>query len=156
MSEAASASRTRRTAQRVVAIQPVPTRRLLAVYLIMAAGLAGLAARLAWVQVVDGSRLQSKARAVQTHAITPIGKRRTIVDRNGRLVALDEERFTLWAHPRYFNFPGDDPQKRRTPAETAVQRRGPPPRRLHQPGAGLPARPLRPLTPVGGVGRAAV
>ena len=123
MSEAASASRSRRTAQRtaqrVVAIQPVPTGRLLAVYLIMAAGLTGLAARLAWVQVVDGPRLQSKARAVQTHAVTPIGKRRTIVDRNGRLVALDEERFTLWAHPRYFNVPGDDPQKRRTPAEIA-------------------------------------
>ena len=119
MPQAPIAPRSRRTAARVVAMQPVPPRRLLAVYLILCTGLIGLAARLAWVQVVDGPRLQSKARAVQTHAITPIGKRRTIVDRTGRLVALDEERFTLWAHPRYFNFPGDDPQKRRTPAETA-------------------------------------
>jgi cell division protein FtsI (penicillin-binding protein 3) len=119
MSQAASPFRSRRAGQRVVAIQTVPTRRLLAVYLLMAAGLTGLAARLAWVQVVDGPRLQAKARQVQTHAITPIGRRRTIVDRSGRLVALDEERFTLWAHPRYFNFPGDDPQKQRTTAETA-------------------------------------
>ncbi len=119
MTPIASPARTRRTGARVVAIQPVPARRLLAVYLLLAAGLTGLAGRLAWVQVVDGPRLQSKARAVQTHAITPIGKRRTIVDRTGRLVALDEQRFTLWAHPRYFNFPGDDPQKRRTAAETA-------------------------------------
>ncbi|MEB3184949.1 MAG: penicillin-binding protein 2 [Cyanobacteriota bacterium] len=119
MSQAASSPRSRRAGPRVVAIQAVPTRRLLAVYLILAAGLTGLAARLAWVQVVDGSRLQTKARQVQTHAINPIGRRRSIVDRTGRLVALDEERFTLWAHPRYFNFPGDDPQKRRSPAEAA-------------------------------------
>ena len=115
----ATQPRSRRSDARVVALQPVPSSRLLTVYLLLAAGLLGLAGRLAYVQVVDGPRLQSKARAVQTHAITPIGKRRTIVDRTGRLVALDEQRFTLWGHPRYFNFPGDDPQKRRTPAETA-------------------------------------
>ena len=119
MTPIASPARTRRAGQQVVAIHPVPPKRLLAVYLLLAAGLTGLAVRLAWVQVVDGPRLQAKARAVQTHSVTPIGKRRTIVDRTGRLVALDEQRFTLWAHPRYFNFPGDDPQKRRTPAETA-------------------------------------
>ena len=37
----------------------------------------------------------------------------------GRLVALDEERFTLWAHPRYFNFPGDEPQSVRKPEDVA-------------------------------------
>jgi cell division protein FtsI (penicillin-binding protein 3) len=51
----------------------------------------------------------------------PIGKRRAIVDRNGQLVALDEERFRLWAHPRLFNFPGDDPQALRTSAEVATK-----------------------------------
>jgi cell division protein FtsI (penicillin-binding protein 3) len=65
---------------------------------------------LAWLQVIDGQRLQARARAIQTHAVSPLGLRRTIVDRMGQLVALDEERFTLWAHPRYFNLPGDDPQ----------------------------------------------
>ncbi|MEB3297662.1 MAG: penicillin-binding protein 2 [Cyanobacteriota bacterium] len=114
-----STVRPRRTTARVVPLQPVPPRRLLAVFLILAAGLTGLATRLAWLQVVDGARLQAKARATQTHATVPIGKRRTIVDRHGRLVALDEERFILWAHPRYFSFPGDEPQKRRTPAEVA-------------------------------------
>ncbi|MFM7549422.1 MAG: peptidoglycan D,D-transpeptidase FtsI family protein, partial [Cyanobacteriota bacterium] len=116
--------RSRRSAAaeaKVVVLQPVPPGRLLAVYLLLAAGLVGLAARLAHVQLVDGPRLRARARAVQTPSITPIGKRRTIVDRTGRLVALDEERFTLWAHPRYFNFPGDDLQKRRSPAETAAR-----------------------------------
>jgi cell division protein FtsI (penicillin-binding protein 3) len=89
------------------------------VYLLMAAGLGGLAVRLAWVQVVQGPELLDRARAVQTQTITPLGRRRTIVDRQGSLVALDEERFTLWAHPRYFAFPGDDIGKLRSPLDVA-------------------------------------
>jgi cell division protein FtsI (penicillin-binding protein 3) len=41
------------------------------------------------------------------------------VDRQGSLVALDEERFTLWAHPRYFAFPGDDVGRLRSPLDVA-------------------------------------
>ncbi|MEA5392036.1 penicillin-binding protein 2 [Cyanobium gracile UHCC 0139] len=103
--------------RRVVEIQPIPTGRMLTVYLLLCAALVGLAGRLAWLQVVQAPQLQARARAIQTHAITPIGKRRTIVDRMGRLVALDEERYTLWAHPRYFNLPGDEPQQIRPPAD---------------------------------------
>ena len=106
---------------RVVAIQPLPNHRLVAVYLLLCLGLGGLAVRLAWLQVIDTANLQSRARAIQTQSRQPLGKRRTIVDRTGRLVALDEERFTLWAHPRYFNFPGDDPQKVRKPDEVATR-----------------------------------
>jgi cell division protein FtsI (penicillin-binding protein 3) len=106
---------------RVVPIQTLPNHRLVAVYLLLTLGLGGLAVRLAWLQVVDTRNLQSKARAIQTQSERPLGKRRTIVDRAGRLVALDEERFTLWAHPRYFNFPGDDPQKVRRPEEVAAR-----------------------------------
>ncbi|MEB3322726.1 MAG: penicillin-binding protein 2, partial [Synechococcaceae cyanobacterium] len=87
------------------------------VYLLLCTGLLGLAVRLGWLQVVDGDRLQARARAVQTQSITPIGKRRSIVDRTGRLVALDEQRYTLWAHPRYFNLPGDEPQTIRPVAD---------------------------------------
>jgi len=113
------APRPRRT--RVVAIQPLPNHRLVVVYLLLCLGLGGLAVRLAWLQVIDTANLQSRARAIQTQSRQPLGKRRTIVDRTGRLVALDEERFTLWAHPRYFNFPGDDPQKVRKPDEVATR-----------------------------------
>ena len=100
---------------RVVDLQPVPPRRLWLVYGLLAAGLSGLALRLAWVQVIQGNELLNRARAIQTQTITPLGRRRTIVDRQGRLVALDEERFTLWAHPRYFSFPGDDIGRLRSP-----------------------------------------
>jgi cell division protein FtsI (penicillin-binding protein 3) len=106
---------------RVVAIQPLPTGRLLAVYLLLSAGLLGLAGRLAWLQVVDSDNLLRQARANQTHSEVPIGKRRPIVDRNGQLVALDEERFRLYAHPHNFHFPGDDPQALRTSAEVAAK-----------------------------------
>ncbi len=105
--------------RRVLTLSPVPAGRLWAVYLLMAAGLCGLALRLAWVQVVQGPELLDRARAVQTQTITPLGRRRTIVDRQGSLVALDEERFTLWAHPRYFAFPGDDIGKLRSPLDVA-------------------------------------
>jgi cell division protein FtsI (penicillin-binding protein 3) len=102
-----------------VELTPVPSRRLWMVFGLLAAGLAGLAVRLAWVQVVQGTELLNRARAIQTQTTTPIGKRRTIVDRQGRLVALDEERFTLWAHPRYFAFPGDDIGKLRSPLDVS-------------------------------------
>ena len=89
------------------------------VYLLLASALAGLGIRLAWLQVKEGDRLQARARAIQTQQVKPIGKRRQIVDRQGKLVALDEEHFTLWAHPRYFNFPGDDPNTTRSPRDVA-------------------------------------
>ncbi len=106
--------------RRVVEMQPPSPGRLLAVYVLLCACLAGLGIRLAWLQVVQGDRLQARARAAQTMTITPLGKRRTIVDRTGRLVAMDEERFTLWAHPRYFNMPGDEPGKVRPPGDIAA------------------------------------
>ncbi|MEB3183815.1 MAG: penicillin-binding transpeptidase domain-containing protein, partial [Cyanobacteriota bacterium] len=91
------------------------------VFLVLTAALLGLAGRLAWLQLIDGNRLQARARSHQTLAIDPIGERRTVVDRTGRLVAIDEERFTLWAHPRYFNLPGDPPQKVRTARDVATR-----------------------------------
>ena len=100
---------------------PLSRGRLLTVYALLCLALGGLAGRLAWLQLVEGDKLQARARSFQTHAVTPLGKRRTIVDRQGTLVALDEERFTLWAHPRYFNFPGDDPQQVRRPDEVATR-----------------------------------
>ena len=34
---------------------------------------------------------------------------------------MDEKRFRLWAHPRYFNFPGDDPNHIRPQKDVAEQ-----------------------------------
>jgi cell division protein FtsI (penicillin-binding protein 3) len=105
--------------RRMLQRSEVPAGRLLTVYLLLATGLCGLALRLAWVQLVQGPELLSRARSVQTQTIKPLGRRRTIVDRQGGVVALDEDRYTLWAHPRYFAFPGDDINQLRSPLDVA-------------------------------------
>ncbi|MFN9545553.1 MAG: peptidoglycan D,D-transpeptidase FtsI family protein [Cyanobacteriota bacterium] len=101
--------------------QPVPSARLFWVYGLLCLALSGLVGRLVWLQVLQGDALQSKARQIQTQSVKPLGTRRTIVDRVGRLVAIDEERYTLWAHPRYFSFPGDASTLRRTPQEVMTK-----------------------------------
>ncbi|MFZ9753269.1 MAG: peptidoglycan D,D-transpeptidase FtsI family protein [Cyanobium sp.] len=103
----------------VADLQGSSPRRMVAVYLLLCAALVGLGGRLAWLQLVEGAQLQAKARSHQTQKIDPLGERRTVVDRMGRLVAIDEERFTLWAHPQYFNFPKDPPKLIRPPADVA-------------------------------------
>lgn len=113
------ATRRRSRRRHVVDLQPVPSGRLVAVFALLSISLMGLLGRLAWLQVVEGPKLHARARSIQTQTINPTGERRTIVDRDGRVVALDEERFTLWAHPRYFNLPGDPPGLVRPPAAVA-------------------------------------
>jgi cell division protein FtsI (penicillin-binding protein 3) len=108
-----------------VRLQPVPAGRLKLVLAVLLLALGGLAGRLAWLQVVAADGLATRARQVQTERIPPLGRKRSIVDRNGRLIAFDEERVTVWAHPRYFRFhdpndpPKADPNRHRRPLEVA-------------------------------------
>ncbi len=108
--------RSRRSRARVVPLTQVPPKRLWIIFWILAAGLLGLVGRMAWLQLVQAPDLEQRARQLQTQRTQPLGQRRPIVDRTGRLVAMDEKRFRLWAHPRYFNMPGDAPNLVR-PAE---------------------------------------
>ena len=105
---------------RVVALTQVPPRRLWIVFLILSFGLVGLIGRMAWLQLVQAQTLEERARRLQTQQTQPLGQRRPIVDRTGRLVAIDEKRFRLWAHPRYFNLPGDAPSQVRPAADVAA------------------------------------
>ena len=114
-------SRRPRSRSRVVTLDKVPDRRLWMIFLILCTGLLGLIGRMAWLQLVQTDALETRARQLQTQKSQPLGQRRPIVDRNGRLVALDEKRFRLWAHPRYFNFPGDEPTAIR-PAKDVAER----------------------------------
>ncbi len=84
---------------RVLKIHPVPSSRLITVVVLLCSALGGLGMRLAWLQLVAGEQLESRARQAQTERRNPLGRRRTIVDRQGRLLAIDEERVTVWAHP---------------------------------------------------------
>ena len=105
--------------QRVIPLEPVPASRMRWVFALLCFGLVGLMGRMAWLQVMQASDLEARARMVQTQRTDPLGKRRPIVDRAGRLVALDEERFRVWAHPNNFRFPGDDPTLVREPLDVA-------------------------------------
>ncbi len=104
---------------KVTAFEIVPKHRLKLVFYIICFGLFSLMGRMAWLQVIQSPQLEAKARLRQTKRTKPLGTRRSIVDRRGRLVALDEERFRLWAHPKYFNFLGDQPSLVRTPKEVS-------------------------------------
>ena len=100
-------------------LSPLSEDRFKIVFLLLCLGLGGLFFRVGWLQVFQSDQLTNKAREVQTEKKKPLGTRRSILDRNGKLVAIDEKRFKLWAHPRYFNFPGDSFETVRKPEEVA-------------------------------------
>ncbi len=118
-----SKDRTRQR-QRSQQMQTSSNTRVRLVFSILCLGLFGLIGRMAWLQVLQAPVLEARARAFQTQKTQPLGARRSIVDRRGRLVALDEERFRLWAHPRYFSFPGDNQGLIRKPVEIASKLSG--------------------------------
>ncbi len=113
--------RSRRKRLDVTSLEPISGYRLKLVFFILFLGLLGLISRMAWLQVLQASALQSRARAFQVQRVQPPGARRSIVDRIGRLVALDEQRYRLWGHPNNFRFPGDDPESLRKPIDVARQ-----------------------------------
>ncbi|GCE64312.1 penicillin-binding protein 2 [cyanobiont of Ornithocercus magnificus] len=102
-----------------IALQAVPIHRMKLVVAVLCSGLVGLVGRMSWLQLVQAPILESYARNLQSYKNKPLGTRRPIVDRNGQLVALDEIRFRIWAHPRYFHFLGDNPGITRKPLEVA-------------------------------------
>ncbi|WP_320664142.1 penicillin-binding protein 2 [Prochlorococcus sp. MIT 1223] len=109
---------------RAIPLNPVPAIRLKFVFAILCLGLSGLMGRIAWLQILQAPDLEARARSFQTEKKSPLGTRRVLIDRRGRLLALDEEKFTLWAHPKYFHFLGDPSDKRRTPKEVAQRLSG--------------------------------
>ena len=93
--------------QRLDAIryERISSYRLKFVFALLSIGLFGLMSRMAWLQLIRTSVLHAEARANQIQRVRPPNARRSIVDRNGRLIALDEQRFRLWAHPNNSRFP---------------------------------------------------
>ncbi|HJN36255.1 MAG: peptidoglycan D,D-transpeptidase FtsI family protein [Prochlorococcus sp.] len=124
MPTAPHSRRSRQEQRRVIPLESVPANRIRWVFSILCLCLVGLIGRMAWLQVLQAPMLEARARELQTQRSQPLKKRRPIVDRTGRLVALDEERYRLWAHPRYFNFPGDDPNHIREPVDVARELSG--------------------------------
>tara|TARA_Y100001970_G_scaffold294247_1_gene449111 strand:- start:6248 stop:7969 length:1722 start_codon:yes stop_codon:yes gene_type:complete len=107
--------------KKIIKLYKIHPFRLELVFLLLSTGLFILLGKIAWLQIIRGDELQLKARSFQVYKTTPLKLRRSIVDRNNRLLAFDESSYILWAHPRFFNFPGDLPGSKRRPEEVAKQ-----------------------------------
>jgi len=93
--------------KKIVRLTPLDQRRFKFLYIFSLLLIFCLFGRLVKLQVFNASDLQRKARLIQSSKINTLKKRRSIVDRNNRLIAYDKPLYKLWAHPQYFNFPGD-------------------------------------------------
>lgn len=86
--------------------------RLYLVWLILVAGILGLVVQLFRLQIIDGPFLKEKAEYQQQQRSLPFIPRRPISDRNGTILAFDQQVYTLYAHPVLF---------KSTPEEIAQQ-----------------------------------
>ena len=93
--------------KKIVRLIPLDQRRFKFLYIFSLLLIFCLFGRLIKLQVFNSSDLQRKARFIQSSKTNSLKKRRSIVDRNNRLIAYDKTLYKLWAHPKYFNFPGD-------------------------------------------------
>ena len=100
-------------------ILPLDHKRFKLLYIFNLLLILSLFGRLVKLQVFDATDLQKKARLIQSSKTTSFKKRRSIVDRNNRLIAYDKPLYKLWAHPKYFNFPGDSIKRVRSIEEVA-------------------------------------
>ena len=92
--------------KKIAHILPLDQRRFKVLYFFSLLIILCLFGRLVKLQVFNASDLQRKARLIQSSKTTSLKKRRSIVDRNNRLIAYDKPLYKLWAHPKYFNIPG--------------------------------------------------
>ena len=93
--------------------------RLVLVFLLLLLPILGLAGRLFWLQLVQGDVLAQQAPSRQMPSAQSLVTRRSIVDRQGEILAWDEMRARIWAHPVYFQFPGDRDGQQRSAAEVS-------------------------------------
>ena len=97
--------------KKVVNLIPLKARRFKITYIFFLLLIFGLFGRLVNLQVFSSSNLQKKARLIQFTKTSSLNSRRSIVDRNNRLIAYDKTLYKLWAHPKYFRFSGDKGNK---------------------------------------------
>ena len=104
----------RKINKKIVNFVPLDKRRFKSIYLISLFIITCLSIRVLNLQFLKSSNFKFKAIAMQNKRINAINSRRPIVDKNNRLIAFDKPLYRLWAHPKYFNFPGDSYRTIRT------------------------------------------
>tara|TARA_B100000886_G_scaffold97541_1_gene64722 strand:+ start:1910 stop:3658 length:1749 start_codon:yes stop_codon:yes gene_type:complete len=105
--------------KKIVDIVPLDKRRFKVIYIFSLLLIFCLFGRLVKLQIFSASDLQRKARLIQSSKTDSFKNRRSIVDRNNRLIAYDKTLYKLWAHPKHFQFPGDSIERIRSIEEVA-------------------------------------
>ena len=103
--------------KKIVHILPLEDKRFKITYIFFLLIILSLFAKLVKLQVFNASDLQKKARLIHSTRTISLKTRRSIVDRNNRLIAYDKTLYKLWAHPKYFKFHGDSIKKVRSVEE---------------------------------------
>jgi cell division protein FtsI (penicillin-binding protein 3) len=94
----------RRTRSRTIPPEAKPSlQRLRIVWMILLGGCTLLGFNLLRLQVLQASDLLTRAKQQQTTLLKPFSPRRPVVDRNGNAIAIDEQVYTVFVHPRYFD-----------------------------------------------------
>ena len=75
--------------KKIVRLKPLDQRRFKLLYVFSLIILSSLFGRLINLQVFNASDLERKARLIQSSKTTSLKKRRSIVDRNKRVIAFD-------------------------------------------------------------------
>lgn len=76
--------------------------RLVIVWFVLLTGMLALGWRLYQLQIVQYDSLHRKARQQQTVSLRPYIPRRSIIDRQGNVLASDRLVYSLYAHPKFF------------------------------------------------------
>jgi cell division protein FtsI (penicillin-binding protein 3) len=78
------------------------TARLRLVWLVLLGGCTILGLNLLRLQIFKSGELVTRAKQQQTTYLKPFTPRRTVVDRNHNVVAIDQPVYTIFAHPKFF------------------------------------------------------
>jgi len=84
------------------------TKRLIWVWIILAMAAIALTIRLVYLQAWTADDLQDRATRQQMYTLRPFIPRRTIKDRNGKVLAIDKPVYTLFAHPQLYKKPPEE------------------------------------------------
>jgi cell division protein FtsI (penicillin-binding protein 3) len=76
--------------------------RILLTWLLLVSALGSVGMRLYHLQMVQASILLERAQAQQSTQLSLFVPRRSITDRNGNALAIDQPVYTLYAHPDFF------------------------------------------------------
>jgi cell division protein FtsI (penicillin-binding protein 3) len=88
--------------------EPNSKNRLFVVWGVLIAAGLGLAANLYQLQIVQGVKLKKQARNQQMVNLRPYMPRRSVVDRNKDVLAIDRRVYTLYAYPKQFKKPVEE------------------------------------------------